>query len=134
MTDPDSLETIAFLLRAIPGVESASVSRDTSRLKVFALVRCLDIAAIDLLAYCGTATNVCVTVSEIDSYCCGEPETARGLPCEILFSDELDELPTECQIFGFFIAGKLYARGIIDDAFLDSLEPRWHVHFSRRKE
>jgi len=134
MTDSRSLYTLAYLLRTIPGVEAAYVFRDPCGPRVCARLRCLDIAAIDVLAYCGMAANTQVTVSEIDSRLCCESNSPRGLPCDIHFSDDCEELPTESQRFGFFVAKTLYSRGVIDDALLDSLEHRWQVNFSRPKQ
>lgn len=131
MTDSESLQTLITLLSAIPGVESAHVSHSHAEKLVWARVRCLDIAAINVLAYCAMASNSHIDVAEIESQLCYESETSKGLPCDIRFPDDDEALPTQSQIFGFFVAKTLYSRGLIEDAFLDSLELCWHVHFGR---
>ena len=131
MSDPESLNVLASLLQKVPGVASARVFRNSGTSMITARVRCLDIGAADVLAYCGMAANTRVSFSEIESRLCCENDLSAGLPCDIEFSDEDNELPSECQRFGFFVAKTLYSRGLVDDIILDSLEQSWNVHFGR---
>lgn len=131
MTDADVLRTIETMLQTIPGVEAAYVFRNEERSTVSTRVRCTEINACDILAYCGMASNFSVQIGEIDSRLCCESNGLTGLPCDLLFPDDSNELPTAIQRFGFFLAKKLYSRGLVDDHLLDRLERDWRVHFSR---
>jgi len=129
MTDENSLRTLELLLRAIPGVESAHVFRNRDKLTVGARVRCINIEACDVLAYCGMAANFSVKVREIDSRLCCEDNHPIGLPCDLLFPDKSKSIPTASQRFGFFLAKKLYLRELVNDELLDDLERDWRVSF-----
>lgn len=129
MTDENSLRMLESLLRSIPGVASAHVFRNHDQLTVGARVRCIDIEACDILAYCGMASNYPVKISEIDSQLCCEVNERIGLPCDLLFPDESKQIPTAPQRFGFFLAKKLYLRGLVKDNLLDELENIWRVSF-----
>ncbi len=129
MTDENSLKMLELLLRTIPGVVAAHVFRNHDKLTVGARVRCINIEACDVLAYCGMASNLTVTISEIDSRLCCEDNDQIGLPCDLLFPDKSRRIPTASQRFGFFLAKRLYLRGMVNDSLLDDLERAWQVSF-----
>ena len=131
MTDENALRNIETMLRMIPGVESAYVFQNEALQSIGARARCTEICGCHVLAQCGMASNVTVQISGSNSRLSCETNESTGLPCDILFSDESFELPTEIQRFGFFLAKTLYSWGLVDDSLLDSLERDWRVHFSR---
>lgn len=131
MTEKSVLRTIETMLRTIPGVESAYVFQNEALQSIGARVRCKELNGFHVLARCGMASNVAVQIAESHSRLSCETNEPVGLPCDILFSDDSVELPTEIQRFGFFLAKTLYSQGLVDDSLLDSLERDWRVHFSR---
>ncbi|MCU0719426.1 MAG: hypothetical protein MUC83_06965 [Pirellula sp.] len=131
MTEENALRTIETMLRTIPGVESAYVFQNEALQSIGARVRCTELNGCHVLAQCGMASNVTVQISGSNSRLSCETNEPTGLPCDILFSDDSVELPTEIQRFGFFLAKTLYSLGLVDDSLLDSLERDWRVHFSR---
>ena len=130
MTDENALRTLEMLLRTIPGVESAHVFRNAEKQTVGVRVRCVQIEACDVLAYCGMASNFPVNIREIDSRLCCETKEPTGLPCDLIFPDKSKKTPTASLWFGFFLAKRLYSRGLISDSLLDELERDWRVCFS----
>lgn len=130
MTDEIALRTLEMLLRSIPGVESAHLFRNAEKQTVGARVRCIQIEACDILAHCAMASNIRVNIREIDSRLCCEVNEPEGLPCDLLFPDKSKRTPTASMWFGFFLAKKLYVRGLICDSVLDDIERDWCVSFS----
>ena len=130
MTDENSLRMFETLLRLIPGVESAHVFRTDQGKSVGGRVRCETIKACDMLAYCAMASNYPVTIREIDCRLCCEGDNLKGLPCDLRFPDNSNEIPTATQMFGFFLAKRLYMCEVLNHAMLDDLERDWNCSFS----
>ena len=130
MTETPCLCRVEELVAALPGVSSARLSRSKSG-NISGTFTCTSLAGFDAISRCSTGANVAVTLGQTNSKEFRKLGPVVGLNCHTKFNDTATELPTKCQVLGFYAATLLYNASLIGDAELDEIESKWKVHFRR---